>query len=238
MAMAGRLHARLRLERAGAFLAVAVLLLALVLSGEPRGIPVLGAVAGAAVAVLTYRLRQVDEAVTDLRRRQQEREGIASALLAEILDNMRGAHRTYRYVTLAGLLDRMRSEPGYLPYLLPDDASARVHEALIERLPLLPREVISAVVSYYAADAALNRAIAALQDPGLKALERQRQVLFVEATFRVLGEVYPVPDPGLPEAARMAARRGAKAWKAARVLHRYAAVCRAEVEALRQLELR
>lgn len=136
LAVAGRLHARLRLERGGAFLAVAVLLQALALTGELRGILVVGTVASAAAALLTYRPRQVDETVTDLRRRQQEREGIASALLAEILDNMRGARRTYRYVTLARLLDRMRSQPGYLPYLLPDDASARVHEAMIERLPL------------------------------------------------------------------------------------------------------
>lgn len=98
--------------------------------------------------------------------------------------------------------------------------------------------MIAAVVSYYAADAVLNRAIAALQDPGLKALERRRQVLFVEATFRVLADVYCVPHPSLPDAARMAARRSAMAWKAVRMLHGYAAACRAEVDALQQLELR
>jgi hypothetical protein len=168
--IARRLVSRLRLERAATFMAFALFALATVVTGGSGGLPAIGGLLAATIAFLTFRLRQVDAAITELRRRQQEREGLANALLSEMLDNIRGAHRAYKFNGLAQIKEMMDGHSDYLPFMLPDPASARVYEAMLERLVLLPREVIVRVVSYHGADAALNAAIETLtnKDRGLE----------------------------------------------------------------------
>ena len=93
-------------------LGVVVLAISAYQFGAKDWIPAIAASATFAGGFLLYRVKQSDDALTDLRRRFEEREALAAALLAEIENNMRQAHRLYRYATLSTILGRMRDERG------------------------------------------------------------------------------------------------------------------------------
>jgi hypothetical protein len=192
----------------------------------PTGIlPTIVAYATLVGTIWLYLRKQYDDTVTALRGKFTEQERLAVALKAEILNNSRQARRIYSAQSHAAILQRMRQDADYIPFAAVDDAGARVYQALLDRIVILPRGVVSAVVRYYDADSGLDASFRALNTPAFRSLEPHRREIFVNALLLSTGEVYPIGGDRRSATHAMCAVKG---------LHGHIKLCRREINALRQ----
>jgi hypothetical protein len=188
--------------------------LAALLVAGARGVAAvagLGGMFGASLTVFAaytnYRLQQEDTARREERRRVLEQMGIAEALIADIEDNRQAAEQVHSYAGIADIWRAMVADPAYIPFLAEDEGGHQGYAAVIDRLPMLPYELVRAVVRYYAADTNPNESIAAWRSADFKALVdpkdaasvqagRPRQQRFIIWTLLSITDIYAVALPG------------------------------------------
>ncbi len=164
-----------------------------------------GAVAAAVVAgggaIYLHLRRRAEEEDRARWEREEARLSLAVVLLAEITANRRAFivnGETRPSAARARFLAAMARNPAYVPFLVADEAPARVFNAVLDRLTALPARVVEPVVEYYSADDAATTAIKALRAPDFLALDAgatpeggsSRRAAFVAQVYDALIRIY------------------------------------------------
>ncbi|OAN77726.1 hypothetical protein A8B82_12520 [Sulfitobacter sp. EhC04] len=98
------------------------------------------------------------------------------ALYAEIgntLESLWEADSSEQYVN--ALIDRMRKEPNYVPFL-PREQHDHVYDAVIAEIDVLPRQTIDAIVAYYSLIKSLSGLAEDMRGDTFRTLDAERRI--------------------------------------------------------------
>jgi hypothetical protein len=181
---------------------------------EPAIATAFGAIVAATTAFWINRARQVEDGIDQVLRRMREKEALARMLLTEITRNREAARDLYKDRSRASIIEQMRREPDFLPFLVAVDENGMVFDALAPQLVILPQEVSASVVDYYAQDGVINATIKAFEQRTFQRMPQPRRIVQVEGLLDLIEVLYPeVLSPERrtsnagPSAARNAAER-------------------------------
>lgn len=119
-------------------------------------------------------------ALTRARDRDEKLRDYHKALFAEIRDALATLYSDGEAdAQAAALLDRMRADPDFIPFVAREEHD-RVYAALLDEIEVLPRQTIDAVVAYYSLMGSITKLAEDLRGDGYAALPQARRIVIYE----------------------------------------------------------
>ncbi len=114
--------------------------------------------------------------VTRSRDRQERLRDYHRALYAEIANNLTTLWNTDAIETYAeGIKDRMRANADFVPFI-PKEHNDHVYDAVIDRIEVLPRATIDAIVAYYSQIKAISALAEDMRGDAFRQLSQDRRI--------------------------------------------------------------
>ena len=110
------------------------------------------------------------------RERSERRRDYHRAIYAEIGNNLATLESAEAIDAYAeGLMGRMRADPAFVPFI-PQEHNDHVYNAIIDRIEVLPRQTIDAIVAYYSQIKSISTLVQDMRGAAFKRLEQDRRI--------------------------------------------------------------
>ncbi|MCB1369037.1 MAG: hypothetical protein KDK00_14825 [Rhodobacteraceae bacterium] len=138
------------------------------------------ALIGAAIVAVGWFVNAWRDRQAERRARKERVRDVQTALAAEILPYLEALEMFDLDQHLDEMIDRMRSDPGYVP-VVPSERNDTVFRAILPNIHVLPETVIRPVVRYYSQVFAIEAIIEDLRSDAFHAMQvEQREAIYAD----------------------------------------------------------